>query len=103
MSKNPFNFRSFTAFIVTWAFLVATVTGVVLYIVPQGRIANWVDWQLLGLLKEDWGNIHLVFGAIFIAGGALHLYFNWKPFTNYLAERISGHLHPKKEHLQKRQ
>ncbi|MDP7650745.1 MAG: DUF4405 domain-containing protein [Rhodospirillales bacterium] len=99
MSKNPFSFRSFTAFIVTWAFLVATVTGVVLYIVPQGRIANWVDWQLLGLLKEDWGNVHLVFGAIFIAGGVLHLYFNWKPFKKYLGERISGHLHPKKELL----
>ncbi len=99
MDKKPFSVRSFSAFIVTWAFLVATVTGVVLYIVPQGRIANWVDWRLLGLLKEDWGNIHLVFGAIFIAGGVLHLYFNWKPFKNYLAERISGHLHPKKELL----
>ncbi len=99
MPRKPFNFRSFTAFIVTWAFLVATATGVVLYIVPQGRIANWVDWRLLGLLKEDWGNIHLVFAAIFIVGGILHLYFNWKPFKKYLAERISGHLQPKKELL----
>jgi len=97
MSKKAFSFRSFTSFIVTWAFVVATVTGIVLYIVPQGRIANWVDWQLLGLLKSEWGNIHLVFGAIFIAGGILHLYFNWKPFKKYLAERVSGHLHPKKE------
>ena len=99
MDKKPFNYRSFTAFIVTWAFVVATITGTVLYIVPQGRIANWVDWRLLGLLKEDWGNIHLVFAAIFIAGGVLHLYYNWKPFKKYLAERVSGHLHPKKELL----
>lgn len=99
MDKKPFNYRSFTAFIVTWAFVVATVTGTVLYIVPQGRIANWVDWHLLGLLKEDWGNIHLVFAAIFIAGGVLHLYYNWKPFKKYLVEKVSGHLHPKKELL----
>ena len=97
MSNKPFNYRSFTAFIVTWAFLVATLTGVVLYIVPQGRIANWVNWEMLGLLKSDWGNIHLVFGAIFIAGGILHLYYNWKPFKKYIAEKSKGHFHPKKE------
>jgi hypothetical protein len=89
--------RSLTAFIVTWSFLVLTVTGIVLYIVPQGRVAYWVDWSLLGLEKTDWANVHMVFGGVFIAMGILHLYFNWKPFKKYLAARVSGHLEVTRE------
>ena len=39
MIKNKQSLRSPIAFSVTWAFVVLTVTGIVLYIVPQGRIA----------------------------------------------------------------
>ena len=38
MRKNKQSARSLTAFLVTWAFVVLTVTGIVLYVVPQGRI-----------------------------------------------------------------
>lgn len=89
--------RSLTAFIVTWSFLALTVTGIVLYIVPQGRVAYWVDWSLLGLQKTDWANVHMMFGGVFIAMGILHLYFNWKPFKKYLAARVSGHLEVTRE------
>ncbi len=99
MIRNKQSTRAFTAFLVTWAFLVLTVTGVVLYIVPQGRVANWTQWALLGLSKDSWGDLHILFGALFILAGALHLWFNWKPFRNYLAERIKGHLELKWELL----
>ncbi|KPK38319.1 MAG: hypothetical protein AMJ69_08725 [Gammaproteobacteria bacterium SG8_47] len=89
--------RSLTAFIVTWSFLVLTVSGIVLYIVPQGRVAYWVDWSLLGLEKTHWANVHMMFGGVFIAMGILHLYFNWKPFKKYLAARVSGHLEVTRE------
>ena len=91
------NVRALTAFIVTWAFAVAIVTGIVLYVVPQGRVAYWTDWHLISLAKDGWSNIHIVFGAIFIVSGVLHLYFNWKPFKKYLTERSAGHLHVKRE------
>ena len=91
------NVRALTAFIVTWAFAVAIVTGIILYVVPQGRVAYWTDWHLIGLAKDGWSNIHIVFGAIFIVSGILHLYFNWKPFKKYLSERSAGHLHVKRE------
>lgn len=97
MSKESFRWRALIAFLVTWAFAVATVTGIVLYVVPQGRIAFWTDWRLIGLGKEDWGNIHMVFGGIFIVTGALHLYFNWKPFKSYLADRIAGQVRLRRE------
>ena len=102
MKEKPVLYlRSFTAFMVTAAFTVMVVTGIVLFVVPQGRIANWVDWSLLGLGKEAWGDVHILFGLIFLIAGIAHLYpFNWKPFKHYLAERVAGRIdfkRPKRE------
>ena len=84
MLANKQSMRSLVSFLVTWSFVVLTVTGLVLYIVPQGRIAYWLHWSL---------------GGLFIAAGALHLYFNWKTFLSFLAARAGGHLKLKREIL----
>jgi hypothetical protein len=97
MIKNKQSTRSLIAFLVTWSFLVLTVTGIVLYVVPHGRIAFWTHWSLLGLEKEQWAGVHMMFGGIFITTGVLHLYYNWKPFKKYLAERAKGHIQVKQE------
>lgn len=97
MKKNKQSARSLTAFLVTWAFLVLMVTGIVLYVVPQGRVAYWIHWSLLGLEKEQWGWIHIMFGGVFIFTGFLHLYYNWKPFKKYFAARVQGHFELKRE------
>ncbi len=97
MRKNKQSTRSLIAFLVTWSFLVLTVTGIVLYIVPQGRVAYWVHWSLAGMEKDQWGWVHMMFGGVFIVTGVLHLYFNWKPFKQYLADRVKGHLAMKRE------
>lgn len=93
MDRKPFNMRSTTAFLVTAAFLLCGVTGLVLFAVPQGRIANWVDWKLIGLLREDWAQVHLVFGLLFLVFGVIHLFpYNWPTFKAYLAARTKGRL-----------
>ena len=97
MRKNKQSARSLTAFIVTWSFLVLTVTGLVLYIIPHGRVAYWIHWDLAGLEKDQWGGVHMIFGGMFIISGILHLYFNWKPFKKYFADRVRGHLQLKQE------
>ena len=97
MRKNKHSARSLTAFLVTWAFVVLTVTGLVLYVVPHGRVAYWVHWSLAGMEKEQWAWVHMMFGGVFIVTGVLHLYFNWKPFKQYFADRIKGHLALKRE------
>jgi hypothetical protein len=99
MVKNKHATRAFIAFLVTWSFVVLTVTGLVLYVVPHGRVATWTFWSLAGLPRDGWADVHILFGAVFIVGGALHLYFNWKPFMSYLAERVSGHVALKRESL----
>lgn len=97
MLKNKQSTRSLIAFIVTWAFAILTVTGLVLYVVPQGRVAYWTHWSLFGLGKEQWGDVHMMFGGIFIVAGIIHLYFNWKPFKKFLADRVKGQLQLKQE------
>jgi hypothetical protein len=97
MLKNKQATRAFVAFLVTWSFVVLTATGLVLYVVPHGRVVNWTFWSLGGLGKDGWADVHILFGVVFIVGGALHLYFNWKPFKNYLADRVRGHLALKRE------
>jgi len=97
MIKNAQSARSLTAFLVTWAFIVLTVTGLVLYVVPQGRVAYWVHWSLLGMEKHQWAWVHMMFGGVLIVSGVLHLYFNWKPFMGYFAKRVKGHLQVKRE------
>jgi hypothetical protein len=87
------SYRAMTSLVTTWSFLVATVTGVVLYIVPEGRVAFWTIWKLWGLTKEGWVDLHVIFSIVFVVVGVSHLVYNWKPFKNYMAERAAGHVH----------
>lgn len=63
------------------------LTSTILYIVPQGRVANWADWRLWGLSKTDWGNIHISMGLLFLISLFLHIYYNWKPLLSYLKNK----------------
>jgi hypothetical protein len=68
-------------------FIAMVVTSIILYIVPQGRIAYWADWRLWGLSKEQWGNIHINTGLLFLLTLGLHIYYNWTPIMNYLKNK----------------
>jgi len=72
---------SLTAFI---SFFMMILTSIILYIVPQGRIAYWADWRLWGLSKEQWSAIHINSGFLFLIFLIWHIYLNWKPITTYL-------------------
>jgi hypothetical protein len=75
---------SLTAFL---SFFFILLTSVVLYIVPQGRMAYWADWHLWSLSKDQWGAIHINVGFLFLLTLLLHIYYNWKPITLYLQNR----------------
>ena len=75
---------SLTAFL---AFFFLALTSVVLYVVPQGRVAYWADWRFLGLSKTDWGNIHINLGLLLLLSILLHVYYNWKPIVSYLKNK----------------
>ena len=95
--KKRFNFRSFTALVVFWSFIIETISGVVLYIVPPGRVANWTNWKLLGLTKDTWGAVHTIFGLVFLIFALIHIYKNWKPLLNYMKTKIKAGLKARQE------
>lgn len=60
----------------------------VLYISPFGRVAYWISWEMIGLTKTGWGNIHILSSILFLVAGGFHIYFNWKPLLNYFKDKV---------------
>jgi len=76
--------RRITSLTALLAFTLLMITSVILYIVPHGRVAYWSNWQLWGLSKDQWGNIHINTGILFLIAGFLHIFYNWQPILSYL-------------------
>jgi hypothetical protein len=80
-------FRKITSLTALLSFVVTTITSVILYIVPEGRVAYWADWHLLGMTKSQWGDVHTTVGTLFLIALILHIWLNWKPIMNYMKNR----------------
>lgn len=76
-----------------------TVSGVILFLSPAGRVANWSNWRLFGLLKSQWQAVHTIFTFIFVVAIIFHLFFNWRPLIAYLKMKIGAAVLPRKEIL----
>jgi hypothetical protein len=79
--------RKITSLTAALAFCLMLLTSIILYVVPQGRVAYWADWRFLGLTKTDWGNLHINLGLLFLIALSLHIYYNWKPLVSYLKDK----------------
>jgi len=95
--KKRFNWRAWTTFVVIVSFIVDTISGIILYISPHGRVANWTNWGMWGLEKGDWEAIHTVFGYILLIIVGFHLYYNWKMFWSFIWSKIRKALNMKWE------
>ncbi len=66
------------------------ISGVILYISPPGRVANWTDWRMIGLTKRGWQHQHIIFGFAFLILSLFHLFvINWKAFFPYLKSKTT--------------
>ncbi|MFC1815955.1 DUF4405 domain-containing protein [Thermodesulfobacteriota bacterium] len=81
------NMRKITALTAVVSFIVLILNSIILYIVPQGRVAYWADWHMWGLTKEEWGAQHIIIGVLFLIAIFLHIYYNWKPMVSYLKNK----------------
>ena len=70
------------------SFVLCILTSIILYIVPHGRVAYWADWRLWGLSKTQWSGLHLNLGILLLVAGFFHIYYNWKPITAYLKNKV---------------
>lgn len=92
MSKDTtkkFSWRSFVSVLTAASFIGMVFTGIVLFIVPPGRVANWTGWTFLALTKHQWIGLHDWLSIVFIIASAFHLYLNWKAFVSYFKSRIT--------------
>jgi hypothetical protein len=87
-NKDRFYWRAFVTFYVVLSFLVIAATGIVLYIAPPGRVANWSQWTFGGLLKSQWQAVHTVFSFLFVVAASVHLYFNWRVIVAYVKSKL---------------
>lgn len=81
------NLRKIASLTALVSFVLEMLTSVILYIVPQGRVAYWSDWRLWGLSKTQWGNLHVNLGLLFLIAICLHIYYNWGPIVAYLKNK----------------
>ena len=94
-----FQTRGFTSLLLTLSFLVATVSGVVLYLTPRCRTANWTDWSILGLSKHDWSAVHINTCLLLLIVAAVHLFLNWAVFRSYVKKTVGRGRQLKQETL----
>ncbi len=94
---QPFYWRAFVTFYVIISFVVITASGVILYVSPPGRVANWSEWTIGSLTKANWQAVHTVFAFLFVVAAAFHIYFNWRVILNYLTRKLSEGIRRKRE------
>ena len=97
MSNSNWRGRALTSLCSLVSFILLLTTAIILYIEPHGRVAYWIKWDFWGLEKNQWGNIHIFSGLLFLVAGGFHLYYNWKPLIRYLSGKIETGLRYKRE------
>jgi len=84
-----FNWRAFFSVLAGLSFIGMVFTGVILFVVPPGRIANWTGWTIIGLTKRQWIGLHDWLSIIFIVASVFHVYLNWKALVSYFKNKVS--------------
>ena len=97
MKDKPFIFRKFISFLTFFSFVFIGLTGIVLYFVPPGRIAYWLDWRFLGLPKNCWEQMHVIAALLFIVAATIHLILNWRPLWKAVFSKVGGAVNRKWE------
>jgi len=55
------------------SFVFLALSGIMLFLRPQGRVAYWSGWTLLGLSKDQYSAIHTTFMVLFLTVGVWHI------------------------------
>jgi hypothetical protein len=97
MQKKIFHTRGFMSLLTALSFIAMTISGIVLYFTPHGRIAYWTDWKFALLTKNNWADMHVLTSLLFVVAAAWHLYLNWQVFMSYICRKAQTAASLKKE------
>ncbi len=82
--NNRFNWQSFISIALLFAFVIMLVSGVILYIAPEGSLSRWIGWDVLNLTKKQWEHQHTIFSYLFILFSVFHIFkINWGLLISY--------------------
>ncbi len=87
--QNRFAWRAMTSVLIATSFVILVLSGIMLFVSPPGRIANWTDWTLLGLRRQEWIALHICFSLLFLVVAIVHIVFNWRPMVSYFKNRMT--------------
>ncbi len=79
--------RRIISLTVLLSFVVLALSGLLLFVSPQGRVANWAQWTVLGLTKEHIAAVHTTVMLLFLTVAIWHIVLNWRPIVGYLKNR----------------
>ena len=74
--------RKIVSLTTAFSFLLLIISSIMLYIIPEGRVAYWADWSII-FTKTQWGDLHITGGALFIVFGIWHTALNFKAIASY--------------------
>ena len=77
-----------------FAMLFLLISGVALYVAPPCRVAESTGWVFLGIGKDSWEAVHLLFAVIFVLFSLVHLVLNWTVFARYAVNKSGGNSRP---------
>lgn len=76
--------RRLTSYLMLFAALALVLSGLALYLKPQGRVAHSLGWRLIGLSKDEWERVHTGLSVLFLAAAAWHLWLNYRALWGYI-------------------
>lgn len=77
-------YQRFVSLTAALSFIIVFISSGVLYFIPDRGVTGWTAWHFLGLDKQQWDNLHINVGILFLVFIVWHIYFNWKPIKAYL-------------------
>ncbi len=71
------------------SFLAAAISGIILYLRPEGSLAAWTGWNAFGIDKKGWEGLHIVSIAMFVLFAVAHIQFTWRVLIGYIRRKAA--------------
>ena len=82
--NNKFSWQSFISIGLLFSFIIMLISGLILYVAPEGSLSRWIGWDVFNLTKKQWEHQHTIFSYLFILFSIFHIFkINWSLFLSY--------------------
>jgi hypothetical protein len=90
VASTTFRIRRLVTAVLALSFFAAAVSGIVLFLRPEGSLARWTGWMIFGLDKRRWEAVHIVLVLVVLMASVAHVWLNWRPLVSSALGLASG-------------